>query len=107
MAETLEEVKQQGAALSLADAGGSARESARTFLSQINFPRLGSFAPRSPVLPFPLLPLHLPFPKLPSSSSEPIILLKNAIVWYCPEGGAQALCIHIPGLSLTGCVTVD
>lgn len=29
-------VKQQGVALSLADAGGSARESAGTFLSQIN-----------------------------------------------------------------------
>lgn len=83
------------AALSLADAGGSARK-VPLFLSQINFPRLRKLCPRSQCCHFPLLPLHLPFPKLLPLPVEPLYSSQECYCVVLSRGGrAQALTAFI------------
>lgn len=77
------------------------------FSARSTFPDWGSFA-LGPSAAISHFSLHLPFPKLPSSSSWALYSSQECYCVVLSRGGrAQALCIHIPGLSLTGCVTVD
>lgn len=79
-----------------------------------SLPRLRKLCPRFPSsrgTPFLSQCWYFPLLTPPALPEAPFLFQSNSVFFSSPVlsggGRTQALCVHIPDLSLTGCVTMD